>query len=186
MPAQKKTLKINLLPREDFDLTFAGQFLKWALTYGRYIIIITQIVVLSVFFMRFKLDRDHVDLKEAIDNKATLLQSVSDVEAQIRKIQDRLAQIKTIESDEYIPLNVLKFLEAVTPVDIVYKNIAMSTGGLSLNGSGTSLQSLSGLLLQLKRSGKFTEITLDSVKRNSDGSVIFNINNKFLTDSFKI
>ncbi|MBI4067713.1 PilN domain-containing protein [Candidatus Gottesmanbacteria bacterium] len=186
MPAQNLRLKINLLKKEEFESTFVGQFLKWALTYGRYIIIITQIVVLSVFFLRFKLDRDHVDLKESIEQKQALLASVKEIEDEVRSLQERLTQIKTIESTQYIPLNILTFLQDNTPVDITYQNISLDTGALSLSGRCQSLRSLSSLLLHLKKSNKFTEITLDDIKRNPDSSVIFQIGTKFSVESFRI
>ena len=79
MPADKRKININLIVKEDLGEALSSQILSWALTYGRYIIIITQIVVLSVFFLRFKLDRDHTDLKEAVTQKQALLESISDL-----------------------------------------------------------------------------------------------------------
>lgn len=186
MPAPNKTLKVNLLPKEIFDETYTGQFFQWALTYGRYIIIITQIVVLGVFFARFRLDRENVDLKESIQQKQALISSVKDVENEVRNIQERLLQIKKIESTQYVPLSVLNFLQDVTPTAIFYKHIKISSGQLSLSGSGNNLHTLSGLLFQLKKSGRFSEITLDDIQRKPDGSVIFLIGTKFLLNSFKI
>lgn len=186
MPAQSKTLKINLLPREDFEYTFPGLFLKWALSYGRYIIIITQIIVLSVFFLRFKLDREHVDLKESISEKQALFSSVSDVENEIRNIQNHLLNIKKLEEGQYNSLQVLNFLQDNTPIDVTYNGLKISDTDLVLNGKGNNLRSLSSLLLQLKRSNKFSEITLDDIKRQLDGSITFKIGTKFLADSFKI
>jgi len=79
VPADKRKININLIVKEDLGEALSSQILSWALTYGRYIIIITQIVVLSVFFLRFKLDRDHTDLKEAVTQKQALLESISDL-----------------------------------------------------------------------------------------------------------
>ncbi len=185
MPAPTKELKINLLPREDFDETYPGLFLKWALTYGRYIIILTQIVVLGVFFLRFKLDREHVDLKEAITQKQTLLSSVKEVEDEIRGVQERLYQIKNIDNKQYVVINILNFLQDATPTDNFYSEIQVSPGQLNLVGIGHNLRSLSSLLLQLKRSNKFQEITLDDIQRRPDGTVFFKIGTKFSIDTFK-
>ncbi|OGG15029.1 hypothetical protein A2773_02085 [Candidatus Gottesmanbacteria bacterium RIFCSPHIGHO2_01_FULL_39_10] len=186
MAAQPKTLKINLLPREDFEYTFAGLFLKWALSYGRYIIIITQIIVLGVFFMRFKLDREHIDLKESIQQKQALFSSVAEVEGEIRKVQDRLAKIKSLEENQKTPVNILNFLQENTPVEVRYSAIDISNNKLVLKGSGLSLKSLSALLLVLKKSDKFGEISLDSVDRELDGSVIFVLTSSYNLESFRV
>ena len=186
MAAQFKTLKINLLPREDFEYTFAGLFLKWALSYGRYIIIITQIIVLGVFFMRFKLDREHIDLKESIQQKQALFSSVADVEDEIRKVQEKLAKIKNLEANQKTPLNILNFLQENTPVEVKYSAIDISSDRLVLKGSGVSLKSLSALLLVFKRSEKFNEISLDSVNRELDGSVNFVLTSSYSLESFRV
>lgn len=188
MPAapHPKSLKINLLPREDFDDSYAGQFLKWALTYGRYIIIITQIVVLGVFFARFRLDREHVDLKESITQKQALLTSVKEVEDEVRNIQERLAQIKKLNLSQYSTMAIVNFLSEVTPTDIAYNNIHVYEGRFIIDGNGHSLRSLSALLYQLKKSNKFTEITLDDIKREPGGVVVFKVVTKYLVQTFRI
>ena len=53
---------INLLPKTEFELSFWGRFIKWALSTGRYIIILTELVVIIAFMSRFKLDRDASDV----------------------------------------------------------------------------------------------------------------------------
>lgn len=184
MPASYKPIKINLLVREDFDKTFLGQSLHWALSYGRYIIIFTQIVVLSVFFSRFILDREHIDLKEAIQQKQALITSIADVETEIRTIQDRLKKIKDIDTSQAVPLHVVNFIQSVTPLDIYYSQFSLTSGSLHLKGISRNLGSLSDLLYQLKRSGRFIEITLDDITRNSDSSVEFSIIATFKPELF--
>src|SRR3989344_8107024 len=100
MPARKKKTSINLIIKEKTQENLSGQFLNWALTYGRYIIIVIQIVVLSVFFMRFKLDRDRTDLKESVSQKKGLVESISDMEKEINRVHKRLSDIKIITKNQ--------------------------------------------------------------------------------------
>ena len=65
-------LKINLLSKKDLEEKALGRFLKWSLSFGRYIIVGTEIIVLIAFFSRFKLDRQLTDLHEAINQKGVL------------------------------------------------------------------------------------------------------------------
>lgn len=185
MPASAKPIRINLLSKEDFDSTLLGQFFHWALSYGRYIIIFTQIVVLTVFFMRFVLDREHIDLKDAVQQKQALIASIQDVENEIRAIQDRLLKIKGIESVQSTPLAIVNFLQTATPTDISYTQFSLSEDKLVLEGTSTNLGALSALLYQLKRSNKFIEITLDDIQRNPDSSVEFSIILLFQPSSFQ-
>ena len=114
MPAGKNKVNINLIVKK--EASFSNQLLSWALTYGRYIIIITQIIVLTVFFTRFKLDRDHTDLKESVSQKQALIESVASLETEIRRIQKNLADIKQVTANQNIPLNILRFLSEITPL----------------------------------------------------------------------
>ena len=57
---------INLLPREEFEQKTVGRFLIWALTVGRWIVIVTELIVITAFLSRFKLDRDLANLYEKI------------------------------------------------------------------------------------------------------------------------
>ena len=67
MPKKLTPLSINLMPGR--ETSFGEKFLNWSLTFGRYIIIGTEIIVLVAFFSRFKLDRDFIDLHDQVKEK---------------------------------------------------------------------------------------------------------------------
>lgn len=66
--------RINLLPQKETPLT--EKIVYFALNYLRYIIVITQLVVIAVFFYRFQIDQKIIDLKESVDQKKEILQIV--------------------------------------------------------------------------------------------------------------
>ena len=49
MTAQEK--QINLLPKDKWEVGVIGKLLKWALNIGRYIVVFTELIVISAFFM---------------------------------------------------------------------------------------------------------------------------------------
>ena len=79
MAAQNKD--IELLPKEEWEKTSLGKFIKWVLTVGRYIVIFTELIVISAFISRFKLDRDLSKIYEDIEKKQSLVVASSDFEA---------------------------------------------------------------------------------------------------------
>ena len=85
---------INLLPSK--ELGFSEKVLNWALTFGRYIIIGTEIVVLVVFLSRFKLDRDRIDLKDSITEKQKILATLAPINQNVTRLQTRLSEIKRL------------------------------------------------------------------------------------------
>ncbi|MCL4339068.1 hypothetical protein M1271_05255 [Patescibacteria group bacterium] len=175
MPAAKKKVNINLIVKEDVDESFSGQALSWALTYGRYIIIITQIVVLSVFFLRFKLDRDHTDLKDSVSQKQALVESISDLEGNIRQVQAKLAYIGQVTNNQDAILKIIRFLQNLTPSDTVYSTLSINATSLSFNATSGNLRSFNFFLRQLQQDNKLTEVTLNDIQRQPDGRISFKI-----------
>src|SRR3990170_1140325 len=63
-PATKTA--INLLPRDDLHKKPMAKFLKWFLTYGRVIIIMTEIITIAVFLVGSALNVRNNQLKQQI------------------------------------------------------------------------------------------------------------------------
>lgn len=184
MSAQKKRININFIEKKSGDESFSSQMLSWVFTYGRYIIIITQIVVLSVFFLRFRLDRDHADLKESVAQKQAILESVSDLETEIRRLQAKIANIKTTATNQDLPVKLLRFLQDNTPTDTSYSTISLSDNTVVFTATSGSLRSFSALLKKLQQDNRFTEVILEDIQRKKTGRIEFKINAKLDINQF--
>lgn len=88
MPAQPFTL--NLLPKSAFEKSLFGRIIKWGLTTGRHIIIIVEILVITAFLSRFKLDSDVSELEEALRQRQSILESYVPTEKAFLEVQTRL------------------------------------------------------------------------------------------------
>lgn len=184
MSAHKNKTNINLLIKEGSDSDFGNQFLSWALTYGRYIIIVVQIFVLSVFFLRFKLDRDHTDLQEAVTQKQALVQSVSDLENEIRRIQKKITDIRTVTTDNDITLKLLRYLEDNTPADTIYSTFSYADSSIRFIASAKNLKNFNFLLRRIQENKNFSDILLEDLVRKADGRVEFRIQAKINPKGF--
>jgi len=74
---------INLLPVD--ELSIGDHIVYFSFHYLRYVLVITQLVVACVFFYRFKVDQDIIDLRESVSQKkqiaiamAPILQDISE------------------------------------------------------------------------------------------------------------
>ncbi len=184
MAASKKTVNINLIVKEDIGESFTAQILSWALTYGRYIIIITQIIVLSVFFLRFKLDRDHTDLKESVSQKQALVESISDLENEIKNVQNKLTHVGEITTNQTGIIKVLRFLQDHSPSNTSLSSLIITTNKISFAASAGNLKSFNYLLRQLQQDKRFSEITLENIIRKTDGRIEFQITSKIDINAF--
>ena len=175
MSARIKKTNINLLINLSGSKPFSEQLLSWAITYGRYIIIITQIIVLSVFFARFKLDRDYSDLKDSLTQRQVLVESMSDVENEIRRVQKKLSNISTITQNQDYPVKILQFFQNNSPTDINFLSLNIEKGRVDFSATVETLRSFNFLLSQLQKDNLFTDIQLADIQRRKDGKIEFKI-----------
>src|SRR6185503_21080273 len=103
--AEKKR-KINLLPNKGDKLI--NQFLSWALSVGRLLVIITETLALSVFIFRFSLDVKIIDLHDKIKNESQIIEGFQEGETTFRDLQTRLASAKTYDTTADKSLKILK------------------------------------------------------------------------------
>lgn len=175
-----RAAQINLLPQKDFEDTPVGRLLRWSLTYGRYIIICTEVIVLLAFIYRFSLDRKVTDLEEAIAQKSAIIEANQEFETYFRNLQTRTEQIGTLLENEDVVIGVIRYLESITPLDVELSTITISARDrtLTLNAiSGTS-SSLALFLSQLKNSDVITQVNVNSLAKQNTGTgeTLFSIN----------
>ncbi len=185
MPAQTTPLSLNLMPTQDIDKSPAGKFLKWALSIGRYIVIFTELIVLAAFFSRFYFDRKLSDLHEGIAQKQAIMESAKNLEIEARGIQGRLSQTKIILASDIPSSSILSGLTQITPTDIVYSSVYITTTSVTITANANSEGSLAVFLSNL-RQAKFTDVSLDSVEKNkSKGTgILFTVSAKMSPQSF--
>lgn len=167
MPTGK--ISLNLIPREEAQRRNWEKFLNWVLTYGRYIIIGTEIIVLAAFLYRFKLDRDLKTLSEEIKRKQTLIESFRGLEEKTRALQIHLAVIKNLQSQTQSPGKILTSLAALTPQDVFFSQLKISPSNVTVSATAFSLGGFSAFLEGLKRSENFKDITLEKVRESQFG-----------------
>src|SRR3989344_1638342 len=175
-------LKVNLLPKEELETKPFGSFLKWALSYGRYIIVTVELVVFLVFFSRFIYDRELADVNDKIEQKQAIIASAQEFENRFRTVQDHISYVETLDENRRIYLEILDTLERTTPVQVSFNTVSFSEESLTLEGFAVNNESFAQLLAQLKTIDTFTSISLDSLTEDEENEDILEFT---LTISFE-
>lgn len=155
--------KINLLPTDEFEKTPLGQFLKWALTIGRYIVITTELIVILAFLSRFKFDRDLVNLNEKINAKLAIIDSFGDLETRTRVLQFQLGNIKTLAGEKLEVKEALDFVSQNTPLNMVFTSLSLDKNSLNFEGVAFSDVDLATFLNKLEESELFEGVNIESI-----------------------
>lgn len=165
MPEKPTALSINLLPGKEEG--FGEKFLEWSLTFGRYIIIGTEIIVLVAFLSRFKLDRDLIDLSDKVKEKQKILESLRPIEESVTALQKRLSAIASVEGSQGSGILVLPNIALVTPPNITYQTILVDGDKVTITGVAPETADIATYVATLKASSIFKEdsVSLEKVER---------------------
>jgi len=117
--------EISLLPQAENANSFSARFLKWLTTVGRWVIIVTELIVVSAFLSRFWLDRKNSDLSEVIRQQQAIIDSTKYFQAEFTSFQQRLNTIREYYSNQPQYKERLDSLTKSTPTDLIYNNLAI-------------------------------------------------------------
>ncbi|OGD62183.1 hypothetical protein A2160_01380 [Candidatus Beckwithbacteria bacterium RBG_13_42_9] len=154
---------INLLPKNELEKTSLGKFFKWALTFGKYIVIVTQLIVIVAFLFRFKLDQDLDGLNERISQQQQVVSSYQDLEQEVRVLQDRLSALKDITNEQTLLSLSLGSLNQVMPLEVGLTSLTLNKSNFTLEGRSLSEVGLATLVYGLQNQPIFDNIVVRSV-----------------------
>lgn len=166
--------EINLLPKEKWETGNVGKLLKWALSIGRYIIIFTELIVISAFLYRFGLDRKLLDINEQVTQKKRAIENYGDLETNFRTLQAKLKNISQAEKTGLDIDAILSGISEITPIDTTYNSIGIEDQKVALEGQTLSETGLATLLAKAQSSQTFSGISLDNVSSANEKSQVIN------------
>jgi len=170
MSARGKNKEINLLPKEKWEVGVVGKLLKWTLNVGRYVVVFTELIVISAFLFRFGLDRKLTDLNEEMEQKKFIVNSYGDLEERFKRVQFQLKSIKEIKDEALEANEVLEAISQLTPTDTRYSAINVSEKEVLLEGQTLSEVGLATLLAKSQENEMFTDVALENVSSAADKS----------------
>jgi len=159
-----KKKAINLLPRDTFEASSIGVVLSWVLAFGKWTVILTQLVVMGAFLWRFGLDRQLTDYKKQIAKNVAIVKSYDKVERDFLIAQKRVNKIKeVVEQQERVATLFNKFIQ-VTPQDVWYDKLGITPEGVGIVGYSKSLLGFSQLLATLQKDETFKTVSIGKIQ----------------------
>lgn len=161
---------INLLKKEKAN--FVDIALKWALSLGRFLVVITEFIALSAFAYRFGLDRQLIDLHDTIKQKQTIVQLLKNNEDQYRNLQERLAASKQLTNEQKISLNLYQDIINLSSQNVTINGFILSGEVTKIDASVGSLQALTTFVNGLKTHPHIASISLDKIENKTASAII--------------
>lgn len=122
---QPLTVRVNLLHPQGEPLQLPGKFLKWLLGYGRFIVILIEIVVILCFLYRFKLDADLERINQEIRTEAQNIEAKKNDEILVRQTQQKIQLVKQTYSNSPDWKNLVESITAKVPVGVTFHNLSV-------------------------------------------------------------
>lgn len=159
MPAQISS-RVNFLPSDRFEFSKTGKFLNWALTTGRYLVVMTELIVTVAFLSRFWFDRVLTDLRESRFQKEVTVDSFKDFEQKFLSTQSRLNFVKQTVDSSLKADGELATINELSPKGVDYNQIQIDSDRTNLSGFAASALDFSSLLSGLESQERFSEISV--------------------------
>ena len=142
-----KQFRFNLLiKKEKAVFAEAVSFLN---SYAKYVIVLTQIMVLVVFFVKIILDQTVIDLKETIDQKNQIILTAKEMIDNNNVLARKLAEVALIlETNDYRYQTLSSILTHV-PDSIKVNSIRLQKQEIVLDGESSNANDIQRMQLKL-------------------------------------
>lgn len=153
---------INLV--KDKQIPFFDKFLNWALTIGRLIVIITEVVAVIAFVYRFSLDEKLVNLHDAIKQQQKIISVLKNDENKYRNLQDRIALAATFSTKATSSNQIITDIVNLIPKQMRINDLILNKDRINLKVDVASVSSLADLIDSLKNYRSIKSISIDNIE----------------------
>lgn len=172
MAAQKQP-EINLIPQEELDSTTKGRVLRWLLGAFRYIVIVTELVVVFAFLSRFYFDSRIADLNDEIEQKTSYIQSQNNLQNDFLQKQNRLNIFGEMAAENKTVSPMLQDIVNRLPSDSYLTNLTLQSGNDAVVQAETfSERSMQQFLANLADSPYLENVALIQAESKAGSSEI--------------
>lgn len=153
---------INLVKNK--QIPSFDKFLNWALTIGRLIVIVTEVVAVIAFIYRFSLDEKLVNLHDLIKQKQNVISVLKNDENKYRNLQDRIALASTFSVKGAKVNQTVADIINLTPAQVRIANLILNKDRVSIKADAVSVSSLADFIDSLKSYPNIKSISIDNIE----------------------
>jgi len=151
----------------------AGQAVHWLLNVGRYLIIITQIVALAIFFLSIKLSADKNSLSADIEDLASQVSTQETFENEFRNTSKRFTEVKRLQSTHFENNKVINEFLNLLPKGMTLTEFKIGDEGLEddeieFAGKFANPRQLQTLVVELSKSNKIVGLDIKELNHPNE------------------
>lgn len=166
----KKSTSINLLKNNKNETI--NQIVNWALTIGRTLIIIVELITLTVFLYRFILDNQIREIHTKIKQDQAIIASQKKNEDLYINLQDRLSLISSLSDKGEENTKIFKDIISFAPLGMVFTHITLTGNGVVIEANVNSVYPLSSFINSLKNYPLTESVSINKIENKTSSAVI--------------
>lgn len=168
--------QINLLPKDEFESSTIGKLIKWAVNFGRWVVVFTEFIVICAFLSRFYFDTQLANYFDEIKQKKAMVDSALTFEDKFRQVQQKTKIVKEILAQETKPSQLLSSLNSFLPLDMFITEVSILENKLTITGYTLSENNLNIFLKSLVAHPQINSVNLNNVSTKKEVGLGINFN----------
>lgn len=169
-----QTSAVNLLPADKFEHSQWERFLLWLLSTVRLVLMLTELVVISVFLSRFWFDQKLSDLLQKRMQHTMVVQSMDAIRTEWERTQFLAEEINKVNRSNFDAAGRLAKIQELIPVGVEFESIKISSGSASLKGYVPRGDIFSRLFSKFKAEESYAEVIVEKLEQSLQRQPGFN------------
>lgn len=156
-----KIQPINLIPQR--QKKFTEKVVYFLLHYLRYILVLTQIVVIFVFFLRFKIDQEVIDLEESFNQKQEILKLATPILDEAQAFSRQEKDIGLLLDSQILVLADINYVLTNIPSAITLLDFTRDSEKITVKGRAISAAAIKQLFQKFQSDKKYKNVVIHDV-----------------------
>lgn len=166
----KQPASINLLKKPSNSTL--DTILHFAVTGGRFIIILTETIALAAFLYRFTLDRQIIDLRDEIRANAAIVSQYESLEQDYRGIQDRIQQAGVLSKEAPMLPGLFSGIIEKGNGRVTFTSVLISVDTIRMEADASSVAALNEFVTALRSDPLIEEVSIDRIENRTSNALI--------------
>jgi len=155
--------QINLLRQK--EKSFTDKVIYFSLHYLRYILVLTQIVVIGVFFYRFKIDQEIIDLRDELQQKEEIVLVSEPLLLEAKSVDIKTREAVDILTKQDMSQKMTNYFLSIFPRKMSTRKLEVREGVIEFEGVTNDPQTIKAFFERLKKDKQFKVIELGSIRK---------------------
>ena len=148
--------------------------------YLRYILVITQIIIIFVFFNKIKYDQEIIDYQETISQQKEIINIAKPLTKEYLLIKKKVDKIEFLTHQQELIIDQITYLLSIFPKGIILSNMKYKEGSLIIIGNTNDPLLIKAFYFKLKKDNIFQNVVLKNIEKKA-----FNYSFNMILSDFK-